>query len=87
MLGRVYGRSGRISLPNRFQSWKYLLPSVLVFVLFGVVPVLWVLYQSMFTWSALVGIRRFVAVENYNEIISSSDHMLALGRTLIFVIG
>ena len=74
-------------MPNRFQSWKYLLPSVLVFVLFGVVPVLWVLYQSTFTWSALVGIRRFVAVENYNEIISSSDHMLALGRTLIFVIG
>ncbi len=85
MLGRVYGRTPRVSIPGRFRSWKYLFPSVVIFVVFGILPVLWVLYQSTFVWSAFAGTRRFAEFQNYNSIVHSSQHMLALGRTLLFV--
>jgi multiple sugar transport system permease protein len=87
-LGRVYSlsRPFRLPIPERFRSLKYLLPSILIFVVFGILPVIWVLYQSTFAWSALIaGSRRFVGVENYHNIVHSSRHMLALGRTLVFV--
>lgn len=85
MLGRVYGRAPRISLPDRLRSWKYLVPSVIIFVAFGIIPVIWVLYQSTFIWSAFAGTRRFAGLENYHNIVHSSQHMLAFGRTLLFV--
>lgn len=55
MLGRVYGHTPRIPLPDRFRAWKYLFPSVLIFFAFGIIPVIWVLYQSTFVWSAFAG--------------------------------
>lgn len=85
MLGRVYGRAPRLSLPDRLSSWKYLAPSVLIFVVFGVIPVIWVLWQSLHVWSAFTGTRRFAELANYNEIVNSSEHVMALGRTLLFV--
>lgn len=85
MLGRVYGHTPRVSLPDRFRSWKYLFPSVLIFVIFGVIPVIWVLYQSTYVWSAFTGTRRFAELQNYHTIVHSSEHLLALGRTFLFV--
>jgi multiple sugar transport system permease protein len=87
LLGRVYGRSPRVPVPERFRAGKYIVPSVLIFVIFGILPVVWALYQSTFIWSAFAGTRRFADVHNYEEIVHSSEHMLALGRTLLFVGG
>jgi multiple sugar transport system permease protein len=67
---------------------KYLIPTVLVFIIFGIVPVLFVIYNSFFRWAAFsIAGKQFVALGNYEEVVNSATHILSVGRTLLFVVG
>jgi ABC-type sugar transport system permease subunit len=69
-----------------YSGGKYLIPSVLIFIVFGILPVLWVLQNSLYYWSAfgLIG-KQWVGIENFATIVRSPLHMSATGRTIIFV--
>jgi multiple sugar transport system permease protein len=71
-----------------YNGEKYLIPTVLVFIIFGIVPVLFVIYNSFFRWAAFsIAGRQFVALGNYEEVVNSATHILSVGRTLLFVVG
>lgn len=71
-----------------YNGEKYLIPTVLVFIIFGIVPVLFVIYNSFFRWAAFsIAGKQFVALGNYEEIVNSATHILSVGRTLLFVVG
>ena len=69
-----------------YGGGKYLVPSVLLFVVFGILPVLWVLWNSLHYWQpfAVVG-KQFVGLDNYAQIVNSEVFMSATVRTLLFV--
>lgn len=71
-----------------YNGEKYLIPTVLVFIIFGIVPVLFVIYNSFFRWAAFsIAGKQFVALGNYEEVVNSATHILSVGRTLLFVVG
>jgi multiple sugar transport system permease protein len=70
-----------------YNGEKYLIPTVLVFIIFGIVPVLFVIYNSFFRWAAFsIAGKQFVALGNYEEVVNSATHILSVGRTLLFVV-
>lgn len=69
-----------------YRGSKYLLPTVVLLVVFGILPVIWVAWQSLHYWQpfAIVA-KQFVGLENYATIVTSAVYMSATVRTLAFV--
>lgn len=69
-----------------YSGQKYLIPTVLIFVVFGILPVVWVAWQSLHYWQPFAVVaKQFVALENYASIVTSGTYMGATFRTLLFV--
>jgi len=69
-----------------YRGSKYLIPTVALLVVFGILPVIWVAWQSLHYWQPFAVVaKQFVALGNYAEIVSSAVYMGATFRTLLFV--
>jgi raffinose/stachyose/melibiose transport system permease protein len=62
-----------------------LLPAVLIYCLFVFVPVVWSTYYGFFEWSG-IGAKKFIGLQNYNEIIHDSVFWRALKNNFIFLL-
>ncbi|MFB6295594.1 MAG: carbohydrate ABC transporter permease [Halobacteriales archaeon] len=69
-----------------YSGGKYLVPTALIFVVFGIIPVLWVAKNSLYYWSAfgLTG-KQFIGIENFAKIVNTPLHINSTARTLLFV--
>ncbi|HET8605877.1 MAG TPA: sugar ABC transporter permease [Gaiellaceae bacterium] len=77
--GRQGIRSGRYSL-------LYLSPALLIFLVFTIGPAVFVLYISFFDWNLLnTSLSRFVGVDNYRHLFSSSDFWHSIVASVYFV--
>jgi multiple sugar transport system permease protein len=71
-----------------YSGEKYLLPSILVFILFGILPVLFVLHTSTLRWEAFGATgKRPIGLGNYADLVHSTRQLVSLGRTFLFVGG
>lgn len=61
-----------------------LLPALLLFLLFVIVPVFWSAYYGFFNWKGL-GEAKFIGLGNYNEILHDRIFWRALRNNLIIV--
>lgn len=62
-----------------------LLPALLLFLLFVIVPVFWSAYYGFFNWKGL-GEAKFIGFGNYNEILHDPIFWRALRNNLIIVV-
>ncbi|MFN3283347.1 MAG: carbohydrate ABC transporter permease [Pseudothermotoga sp.] len=70
--------------PNRLMPYLLLLPSILVILIFFLIPTIRSIYQSFFRVSPFGDRRIFVGFGNFSRLFSSSAYVDSLVRTLIF---
>lgn len=68
---------------NFLTGYALLLPSLILFLVFFLYPVLYSLYLSFFEWDLLTPARP-VGLGNYRELFSSSEFLETLGNTVKF---
>ncbi|RIX51486.1 sugar ABC transporter permease [Paenibacillus nanensis] len=61
-----------------------LLPALLIFLTFGIVPIIWSAYYGFFDWSGL-GALKFVGLDNYEMMLQDPIFWRALKNNLILV--
>jgi sn-glycerol 3-phosphate transport system permease protein len=78
---------------KRARMWKKMLPylfiapSILVFGMFELYPIVYSFYLSFMKWNLLNPVKTFVGLDNYKTLLTSPDFGMALGHTLIFTVG
>ncbi|HET8794375.1 MAG TPA: sugar ABC transporter permease [Nitrososphaeraceae archaeon] len=74
---------------KKFEPYFFLLPAIIILVLFLFFPLLWNLYISLHDVSILTIIKewKFVGFENFNNIFEDPNFFNSLRVTLVFVIG
>ena len=81
-LGTATPRRGRDNL----TIFIFLLPALILFLLFIVYPIFTSVYYSMFDWNGLGPAVKFVGVDNFKNIMTDAIFMKAL-RNVVLIIG
>lgn len=72
------------SLRTRSFVALALLPAVLIFIVFAIVPIIWSMYYGMFDWKGL-GAAKYIGFKNYQMILQDPIFWRALKNNLILV--
>ena len=70
---------------KQLYALLYLLPSLIIFAVFMVYPVLYNLYLSFFKWNMVTPTKQFVGLQNYATVLHSSEFWQAILNTLGYV--
>ncbi|MDP3143355.1 MAG: sugar ABC transporter permease [Candidatus Omnitrophota bacterium] len=54
---------------STLENYVFVLPAVSIFTIFYIIPFIWVLQLSMFSWDGILPTKIFVGLENFKEII------------------
>lgn len=71
---------------NKIEPWLYVLPALIVYMLIVVIPVLWSLIYSCFSWKG-VGAMKFIGLGNYERLLKDKVLITTIKNNLIFVVG
>ena len=71
---------------SRWKGWWYLLPALLVYLLFTFLPILETIRTSFYQWDGFSENKVWIGFANYVELFSDPKFHNALGNNLIFVI-
>jgi len=71
---------------SRFLGWLYLLPGLVIYVLFILYPIIETFRLSFFQWDGFSNNRSFIGVRNYLELFQRGQFLSALLHNLIFII-
>jgi len=76
--------------PRRTQDYVtialFLLPAVILFVLFLIYPIFRSVYYSLFNWNGLGPATKFIGLNNFKLILTDQVFMKAIGHCLIIVV-
>ena len=79
--------SARLHSEERKTALIALLPSLVVFALFTVYPIIYSLYLSLFDCSLLGGPRTFVGLGNYAKMFANADFRVSMANTVKYAVG
>ena len=71
---------------NRLAPYLWLLPSMILFVVFTFYPFVQTIYKSLFIVDSLGRIRQYVVLENYAIILKDKNFLLAIKNTVIYTL-
>ena len=71
---------------SRWKGFWYLLPALLVYLLFTLLPILETIRSSFYQWDGFSQNKTWIGFANYAELFSDPKFHNALGNNLIFVI-
>ena len=71
---------------SRFRGWWYLLPGLLIYIVFILYPIFETIRTSFFQWDGFSAKRTFVGFQNYVQLAADSHFLKALLNNLVFVI-
>ena len=80
-----HGRSRVLARRETFSAYMFLLPSLLFFITFVVVPMFLCVYYSLFDYG-LAGIKGFEGLGNYTQLFQDNTFKAAVINTLILVV-
>ena len=64
----------------------YLLPSMLIFILFTIYPFVRTVITSFFATSTTGGLTQFVGLENYISLFTNANYLSSLGTTVLYTV-
>lgn len=65
----------------------FLLPALLIYVVFEIIPIICSIYFSFFEWAGLKGVPlKYVGFRNFTSLIYSGDFLISLKNTMRFVV-
>lgn len=71
---------------SRFLGWIYLLPGLVIYLVFIFVPILATVRNSFFKWNGFSNAREFIQLDNYAKLVSDPQFLKALGNNFVFII-
>ncbi len=71
--------------PNRILPYVLLAPSLILVIVFFIIPALQSLELSFYRVNALSGRRLYVGLENFERLFTASEYLNSLGTTAIFI--
>ncbi|HOX55160.1 MAG TPA: sugar ABC transporter permease, partial [Candidatus Omnitrophota bacterium] len=57
-------------IKSTLENYLFILPAVIIFAVFYIIPFLWVFHLSMFDWDGILPTKTFVGLQNFKEIIT-----------------
>ncbi|MDD2653760.1 MAG: sugar ABC transporter permease [Candidatus Omnitrophica bacterium] len=57
-------------IKSTLENYLFILPAVIIFAVFYIIPFLWVFQLSMFDWDGILPTKTFVGLQNFKEIIT-----------------
>jgi ABC-type sugar transport system permease subunit len=55
-------------LKSTLENYLFVLPAAIIFVIFYVIPFIWVFQLGMYDWDGILPTKIFVGLENFKEI-------------------
>ncbi len=71
---------------SRFHGWLYILPGLVIYLIFVFYPILETIRTSFYQWDGFSSNRTFIGLENYVSLINDSQFLQALLNNLTFII-
>lgn len=71
---------------SRWKGWLYLLPGLLVYLIFTFYPILETVRTSFYQWDGFSSERLFIGLENYTTLFSDQQFLNAFLHNLIFIV-
>ena len=71
---------------SRFHGWAYILPGLLIYLVFIIYPILETFRTSFYRWDGFSSHRTFVQFDNYIRLVSDPQFLRALLNNLTFII-
>lgn len=71
---------------TRWKGWLFLLPTLLVYLVFTFLPILETIRTSFYQWDGFSQNRVWIGIANYIEVFSDPKFLNALRNNLVFVI-
>ncbi len=71
---------------SRFHGWLYILPGLLIYLVFVFYPIIETFRTSFFKWDGFSSNRVFVGINNYISLVSDAQFLKALLNNLTFII-
>lgn len=71
---------------SRFHGWLYILPGLVIYLVFIFYPILETIRTSFYQWDGFSSTRTFIGVENYVSLLNDSQFLQALLNNLTFII-
>src|SRR3972149_3556650 len=76
--------------PRRFKDnlaiFLFLLPALILFLLFVLYPIFQSIYYSLFNWKGFGPAEDFVGLDNFKNILSDKVFMIALRNALLLIV-
>jgi raffinose/stachyose/melibiose transport system permease protein len=71
---------------SRFHGWLYILPGLLIYLVFIFYPILETIRTSFYKWDGFSSNRSFIGFDNYINLLNDSQFLKALLNNFIFII-
>ncbi len=81
---RVAGRRGR--LRKAILIAAFVLPALLVYVLFVLYPIVQAMFYSLWDWKGLGPLQKLIGLENYRRALSDGVFQMAISHNLLIVV-
>jgi raffinose/stachyose/melibiose transport system permease protein len=82
----IFGRRKAVSMQDRLYPRYLLIPAILIFTVFFILPVIGGVYISLTNWDITKPVIRFVGFANYATMFEDTDFVLAIKNTLTFTV-
>ena len=69
-----------------FKGFIYILPSLILFLIFVIYPFLKTIFQSFFLSNNLGQLTSFVGLENYIDLFKDTNYLKTVGTTFLYVV-
>jgi len=69
---------------NKIRPYLMVAPAMSVIAVFSIYPIVYMVYLSFFKWN-MMGPKRFIGLQNFVDLIASSEFGQIIGNTLYFV--
>src|SRR5690554_2792821 len=90
LMGKKVARKRKLMDKSKVGFFLYFcLPSLLLYILFCVYPIITSLYTSFFEWSGFdkLNIDYFVGLKNYINVLNDSEFLSAIKNDFIIILG
>lgn len=71
---------------NKLLTTVYLLPTVVILLVFMIIPIIYTFYLSFFDWNLIAPNKNFVGLENYITIFTDAVNRKVLMNTFFYII-
>jgi multiple sugar transport system permease protein len=80
-------RRSPLAAEDRIAGWVFVLPAMLIYVVFIFGPVLYALFISFFRWELVTPGRTWVGLDNYRALLDDDDFWTAFRNTMWYTLG